>query len=508
MSVLRTCNIKSIVPVLYNRCYNAQQSIAEVEWNKAKAYKEIPGPRNSFQLMKLMGMPSSKYYNKPLNEMLQMFRKDYGNICYFPGFMGAKPLVMTYLPDDAEKIFRNEGRYPNRRNLESFAYYRKEHRPDLFKTSAGLAVEQDHPWHEFRTKVNQIMMQPRNVKMYIPVIDDVASDFIKKIRSIRNDNLLVPDNFLENMNEWALESIALIALDTRLNLFTGQNPESKQLYELVKEAFAISFEFDIKPSIWRYYKTPAFKKAMKSIDKINEIIFGHVGKALDKYEKNPSTTEHQSILEKLLKIDRNVAEVMAVDMLGAGIDTTSSSAAAALYCLATNPDKQEILRDEIKKVLPSKDVRMNEKSLDSIPYMRAVVKEALRMFPIFNGNARALDHEIVLQGYQIPKGVDIMMVHTSNTDFEEANKFIPERWLKNTTGKCPHAKDVNPFAHLPFGNGPRMCIGRRMAEMEIEILLTRLLSEFKLEWQGGDIKWSSTTINIPSSPMRFKMIDL
>ena len=84
---------------------------------------------------------------------------------------------------------------------------------------------------------------------------------------------------------------------------------------------------------------------------------------------------------------------------------TSSTAAAALYCLASNPDKQEILRQEIMKILPSKDVKMNERSLENIPYMRAVIKEALRMFPIFNGNARALDRDIVLQGYQIPKGV-------------------------------------------------------------------------------------------------------
>ena len=84
---------------------------------------------------------------------------------------------------------------------------------------------------------------------------------------------------------------------------------------------------------------------------------------------------------------------------------TSSSAAAALYCLATNPDKQDILRNEVNKVLPSKDAQLNEKSLDSIPYMRAVIKEALRMFSIFNGNARALNQDIVLQGYRIKKGV-------------------------------------------------------------------------------------------------------
>ena len=53
-----------------------------------------------------------------------------------------------------------------------------------------------------------------------------------------------------------------------------------------------------------------------------------------------------------------------------------------------------------------------------------------------------------------------------------------------------------------------MCIGRRMAEMEIEILLSRMLREFKLEWFGDDLKWNSTTINIPSSSLTFKISDL
>ena len=47
------------------------------------------------------------------------------------------------------------------------------------------------------------------------------------------------------------------------------------------------------------------------------------------------------------------------------------------------------------------------------------------------------------------------MLVPSSTDFEDADKFIPERWLKNTAEKCPHAKDIHPFSHLPFGNGPR-----------------------------------------------------
>ncbi|CAG9800181.1 unnamed protein product [Chironomus riparius] len=498
----------SFVPVLSSRFCSAQASLAEQKLLSAKPFEVIPGPRNSFQFLKLMAHPKSKYYNQPLIKMICMIREDFGDLVYFPGLLGAKPMVMTFSPEDAEKVSRYEGRYPYRRDLETFKYYRKQHRPELFKPSAGLVVEHGLAWHEFRSKVNQVMLHPRNVKMYTPILDNVACEFVEKIRAIRNESMTMPDNFLENLNEWALESIALIALDTRLNLFEGANQESKQLYELIKEMFAIGFEFDIKPSIWRYCKTPGFNKALKTFDKLTQIVFGHVGQAVERYEKSPSASEHQSILEKLLKIDRNVAEVMATDMLIAGIDTTSSTAAAALYCLATNPDKQEILRKEVKKVLPSNYAQLTEKSLASVPYMRAVIKEALRMFPIFNGIARALDKDIVLQGYRIKKGVDIMMVPTAYSDFEHTNKFIPERWLKRKTQKTCQGKDVNPFAHLPFGYGPRMCIGKRMAEMEIEILLTRLLSEFKLEWQEGDIKWSSTTINVPSSPLRFKVLDL
>lgn len=58
--------------------------------------------------------------------------------------------------------------------------------------------------------------------------------------------------------------------------------------------------------------------------------------------------------------------------------------------------------------------------------------------------------------------------------FEEPEKFIPERWLKNNTDpKCPHAKDVHPFAFLPFGFGSRMCIGKRFADLEMEVLTAR-----------------------------------
>jgi cytochrome P450 family 12 len=107
-----------------------------------------------------------------------------------------------------------------------------------------IIFRQDQAWGDFRTKVNQIMMQPRNAKLYIPGIDQVAKDFIERylffteqkfniktfynflsyrMRAMRDKKNEMPENFWEKINEWALESIALIALDTRLGVINEGN---------------------------------------------------------------------------------------------------------------------------------------------------------------------------------------------------------------------------------------------------------------------------------------------
>lgn len=66
-----------------------------------------------------------------------------------------------------------------------------------------------------------------------------------------------------------------------------------------------------------------------------------------------------------------------------------------------------------------------------------------------------------------------MLQHVNEKMFPNTNKFIPERWLKENEPGCPSAKSAHPFAFLPFGFGPRMCVGRRFAELEIYSLTSR-----------------------------------
>ena len=104
-----------------------------------KSYDEIPGPKNFYQFF-VQFLPGGKYHDLPLNKLIERFRSDFGNLTKFPGFLGQKPMVITFLPEDFEKMHRQEGRYPHRRNMDSFAYFRNKHRPDLYPAGAGLVV--------------------------------------------------------------------------------------------------------------------------------------------------------------------------------------------------------------------------------------------------------------------------------------------------------------------------------------------------------------------------------
>lgn len=379
-------------------------STQEDEWQNAKPYNQIPGP-SMLKLIKETALPGGRYYKLPMIEMMTKFRQDFGSILRLPGSFGRKDIVMLFSPDDIEKVHRNEGKMPIRRGIDSVAYFRKNYRQDIYKDAPGIVTTQGEEWYNFRSKVNGVLMQPKVIKLYVPKIDAVAKDFIKKIRVIRDSKNEMPDDFMENLNDWGFESIGVIALDTRLGVM--DNPKNHKLNQMMKKVFISIYEYDAKPSIWRMYKTPGFKAAMKNFEDITEVVNGYVMEAIKKYETNESSGENEGVLEKLLKIDKNIAIVMVQDMLLGGIDTTSTTLTVVLYSLAKHPEKQEILRQEIFKLLPGKDSELTGSSLNNIPYLRACMKEALRLYAPTSGNSRAAQRDLVLSGYQVPRDVRI-----------------------------------------------------------------------------------------------------
>jgi cytochrome P450 family 12 len=94
-------------------------------------------------------------------------------------------------------------------------------------------------------------------------------------------------------------------------------------------------------------------------------------------------------------------------------------------------------------------------------------------------------------------------------NFPRNKEFLPERWLRDTTDTgCPSARGSNPFVYLPFGFGARMCVGKRFAELELEMLIARMVQEFDIEWHHAPIKYKSTFLNVPTGDLKFRLIEI
>nr|XP_019932969.2 cytochrome P450 CYP12A2-like [Aedes albopictus] len=484
--------------------------VRDSEWDSALPYSKIPGP-SVFKMLKDFA-PGGRYHNANLPTMHRLFREDYGELVRMPGFLGRNDVLLSFRPDDYETLFRNEGQWPIRRGIDTFTYYRQKVRPDVFKGLGGLVTEQGENWQTFRTAVNPVMLQPKIVKLYVDKLDAVAQEFMKIMVRIRDDKNELPGDFSQWLNRWALETMGVLALDTRLGVLDdSESEEAKLIVNNIRQFFELTYQLDVLPSVWKYYKSPTFNKLMKVLDSLTEVVMAKVDDAVVRLEKNPSApSDTQSVLEKLLKVDRHVAIVMAFDMLLAGVDTTSTGTTGILYLLATNPDKQAKLREELRTVLPKKDSPLTPENMRNLPYLRACIKEGLRLCPPTAGNVRAAGKDMVLQGYQIPKGTDVamasMILNHEEKFVERAKDFLPERWLKEEG--YPNAKDAHPFLYLPFGFGARTCIGRRLAMLEMEMIVSRITRQFDYRWNYGELEIRATLINVPINELRFQMTEL
>ncbi|KIK52522.1 hypothetical protein GYMLUDRAFT_88653 [Collybiopsis luxurians FD-317 M1] len=191
----------------------------------------------------------------------------------------------------------------------------------------------------------------------------------------------------------------------------------------------------------------------------------------------------------------------------AGHETTTLTLAFSLWELARHPDKQNRLREEIQSI-------GNEATYDDFqtkfPYLDAVLKETLRLYPglaymervatkndiiplaqtIIGSNGQLVDKIVVKPGQVVL--IPIMAIHRDDSKWADPDKFEPERWLDS----LPNVERLpNGWSHLltfssvltPSSDGPRNCIGMRLAIFQYKVILSALLSQFRFKDTGADI---------------------
>ncbi|KAL0883705.1 hypothetical protein ABMA27_015823 [Loxostege sticticalis] len=466
-----------------------------------RSWKEVPGPSS----LPLIGqlhhfLPGGDLSNIASTDFIELLYNKFGPLVRLQGFFGASDIYFLYDAESTAQILRSEDNMPVRPGFPSLDYYRrskvKENEP------TGLITDHGELWKQFRSTVNPVMLQPKTIKLYSGQLDEVAQDMIKRMRSIRGEDNMLKGNFDMEMNLWALESIGLVALGCRLNCFDPNLPEdspAKKLIQLVHDMFKVANELDFKPSMWRYYPTKTFKKAMKMYEDQATVARYFVDKSIEELKVKGKTEDQKGILEKLLEINKEVALIMASDMLFAGVDTAANTITATFYLLAKNQEKQDKLREELKS------------DSEKRPYLRACIKESLRLMPVVAGNFRMTTKEHNVLGYLLPKGTHVSFVHQTmaiqDKHFPKPKEFLPERWIVSKDDPLYHG-NAHPFANMPFGFGVRSCIGRRIAELEIETFLARAIQNFKVEWFGPPIQVTPSSLNYITGPFNFVFKDV
>nr|XP_032826368.1 cytochrome P450 3A8-like isoform X3 [Petromyzon marinus]XP_032826369.1 cytochrome P450 3A8-like isoform X3 [Petromyzon marinus] len=171
-------------------------------------------------------------------------------------------------------------------------------------------------------------------------------------------------------------------------------------------------------------------------------------------------------------------EAQAILFLLAGFETTSTAITFVAYCLACNPDVQTKVQQEIDEFLPD-DKAPSYEILNEMEYLDMVVSETMRMYPPAARLDRVCKRTTTVDNLVIPKDVVITVstwvLHYDPQHWEEPNEFRPERFTK----EAKEARD--PYCYLPFGQGPRNCIGMRFALMSVKIAVCRILQRYSFQ---------------------------
>ncbi|NP_001303638.1 probable cytochrome P450 6d5 [Cimex lectularius] len=178
---------------------------------------------------------------------------------------------------------------------------------------------------------------------------------------------------------------------------------------------------------------------------------------------------------------KNYEDISMGEMIGhtfvfffAGHDTTTLTGAMTVFELSRNPEVQKKLRSEIKRAVEERNEGLSYETLNAIPYLSYVIQETTRMYPVLGVIKRVCTKPYNIGDFSVPVGMDIIFpvrsLHYDPRYFEDPHSFKPERFAEGKT----------PEVFMPFGKGPRICIGMRFAESELKLLISRLVLDYDI----------------------------
>lgn len=270
------------------------------------------------------------------------------------------------------------------------------------------------------------------------------------------------------MNALALEIVAKTLFDIDIG-----REDARTIREAIGEVSEILVT-DADKMIPRpdWWPTAENRRKRRAIAKIEDIIRRvHEERLTNRKDRGDLFSHMVFVEDEQGRMSDKQLRDEAMTLIFAGHETTAHALTWTWYLLAKNPDKAAKMREELGQVLGGR--RVGVEDLPNLPYLEMVVKESLRLLPSVWAYARQAQRDLVIEGYPIKKGQTITISHIAMGRnpkyYDDPDEFRPERWTREFERSLPRG------AYTPFAGGPRVCLGKQFAMMEMRMILATLL---------------------------------
>ena len=381
---------------------------------------------------------------------------------------------------------------------QSDAFIRWERATDIFSLSMGqsVLVTEGTQWKRQR-RMLQPGFTPKRVAGYTGLMAQATREALDALARTPNEQNI-------HVEKWMTQ----VTLDVILRALFGQHQvtDARPVAQAIQTLSHFGYTQLFQPFTWpMWMPLPAVRCARNALHTLNETITQHIQA---QQAKVSSDGEDLLTMLRLTRDPDHPQQGLSAQelhdqtmvMFQAGHETTATALTWWCGLIARHPEVTQRIHQEVDEVLQGQEPGPD--TLAHLPWLQASLKEALRLYPpaavLFT---RRACKDVTIGPWRLPKGHLIALtpyvIQRDARWFESPEAFKPERFM-------PEAPDTPRGAWMPFGTGPRVCIGQHFAMLEMGLIAAMLLQRFNITWPQAS-EWPLENLAFtfrPATPMQ------